>query len=424
MALCIFLSRGALCLFESPEMWPVLIVLELVSIVAANDFAFVAPSWQNLELSAGQTRITPVVPEVNNGFPKQAKSGTASSAAFLLGVSALLIALNRRQTRNVSRNVWIFFPMNKEKQWPGLGEDATGSSWRSHMNLRRHAKLMMDRKIRYMKQQKVLRDHDVWWATYDKFKVWNPNPKARQMYMGPESHPDNPDFPRPNSGLPALGGWSPAPMAASTGRLGGSRLAGAFSSAKRAVFSSPRVRSALVRHAHKKAAASTKNQGYSSRPKWWGVKALNGKAVKTRQLLVKQKGMNWYPGNNVTVTKSGALMSLKDGIVQWRGTYRHKEVSVVPWEYVRAKCRWHNDGNLAPQEYLPWMGRRNEVLSGMYDEWAETTEGKAWLEKKAEKKAKQKEIQAKIRAKKQWRFKEQKTKDKVTAGDSDSETEK
>jgi hypothetical protein len=36
---------------------------------------------------------------------------------------------------------------------------------------------------RYMKQQKVLRDHDVWWATYDKFKVWNPNPKARQMYM-------------------------------------------------------------------------------------------------------------------------------------------------------------------------------------------------------------------------------------------------
>ena len=33
----------------------------------------------------------------------------------------------------------------------------------------------------------------------------------------------------------------------------------------------------------------------------------------------------------------------------------------------------------------------------MYDEWAETAEGKAWLEKKAEKKAKQKEIQAKIR---------------------------
>ena len=64
-----------LCLLRlrrSPEMWPVLIVLELVSIVAANDFAFVAPSWQNLELSAGQTRITPVVPEVNNGFPKQA----------------------------------------------------------------------------------------------------------------------------------------------------------------------------------------------------------------------------------------------------------------------------------------------------------------------------------------------------------------
>lgn len=428
MALCIFLSSGALCLFESPEMWPALIVFELVSIVAANDVAFVAPSVQQTsDVNAFGPRISPVVPEVTNGFPKQAKSGTASSAALLLGASALLLALTRRQTRNVSRNVWNLFPMNKEKEWDGLGKKATGPRWRSHQNLRRQAKLMMGRKIRYMKQQKILRDHDVWWGTYEKFKVWCPNPKSRQMYMGPESHPDNPDFPRPNSGLPALGGWSAAPMAASTGRLGGSRLAGAFSSfgsAKRAVFNSPRVRSALVRHAHKKAAASTKNQGYSSRPKWWGVKALNGKAVKTRQLLVKQKGMNWYPGNNVAVTKSGALMSLKDGIVQWRGTYRHKEVSVVPWEYVRAKCRWHNDGNLAPQEYLPWMGRRNEVLSGMYDEWAETAEGKAWLEKKAEKKAKQKEIQAKIRAKKQWRFKEQKTKDKVTAGDSDSETEK
>jgi len=46
-----------------------------------------------------------------------------------------------------------------------------------------------------------------------------------------------PGYPTPEAmffQLSALSGWSPAPMAASTGRLGGSRLAGAFSSAKRA----------------------------------------------------------------------------------------------------------------------------------------------------------------------------------------------
>ena len=39
------------------------------------------------------------------------------------------------------------------------------------------------------------------------------------------------------------------------------------------------------------------------------------------------------------------------------GVQARPEVSVVPWEYVRAKCRWRNSGNLAPQEYEPWMGR-------------------------------------------------------------------
>jgi len=419
VALCIFLS-GALCLFES--MWRAFLVL--IHPVLANDLAFVAPNVRSPSLDAKLTRVSPV-PEVN-GIEPQAKGSTGSTAALLLGASALLLALGRRQAR-VSRNVWTFFPLKKEEnQRPGLYDDREYDlKWRQHVNLRKQSKLMMGRKIRYAKQQKILRDHDVWWASYGKFKVFCPHPENRQMYTGPESHPDNPDFPRPNSGLPAVGGWAPAALTVSTRRgLAGSTLAGSWGSAKRAVFSAPRVRSSMVLHAHKKAAASTKNQGYSSRPKWWGVKALNGKAVKTRQLLVKQKGMNWYPGKNVAMTKSGGLISLKDGIVQWRGTYRHREISVVPWEYVRQKCRWHNFGNLAPQVYEPWMGHNNEVMMKMYQEWAQTEKGKDFAAKKAEKKQKQKEIQIKIRAKKQWRYKDQKTKDKVVAGDSDSESEK
>ena len=54
-------------------MWPALIVFELVSIVAANDFAFVAPSVQQTsDVNAFGPRISPVGPEGTNGFPKQA----------------------------------------------------------------------------------------------------------------------------------------------------------------------------------------------------------------------------------------------------------------------------------------------------------------------------------------------------------------
>ena len=63
-------------LLRSPEMWPALIVFELVSIVAANDVAFVAPSVQQTsDVNPFGPRISPVVPEVTNGFPKQAMWG-------------------------------------------------------------------------------------------------------------------------------------------------------------------------------------------------------------------------------------------------------------------------------------------------------------------------------------------------------------
>ncbi|CAE8600958.1 unnamed protein product, partial [Polarella glacialis] len=89
------------------------------------------------------------------------------------------------------------------------------------------------------------------------------------------------------------------------------------------------------------AASSTKNHGSGPpNPKFWGVakSGLQGSAVKNGQLLVKQKGMNWYNGANVTRCSDYSLRSTKDGIVQWRGSYKHKEVYVVPWEYVRLNC--------------------------------------------------------------------------------------
>merc|ERR1712039_158574 len=119
------------------------------------------------------------------------------------------------------------------------------------------------------------------------------------------------------------------------------------------------------------------------------------------QVLVTQKGYGWYAGANVVKAKNFTLHSLVDGIVQWRGPMSRREVSVVPWEYVRTKCVRTNPNTLGPKVYEPWMnnhnrGKRHHILR-LRKEWLETDKGKEWLEKKEEKKQKQREIQKKIR---------------------------
>ncbi|CAE7293074.1 rpmA, partial [Symbiodinium pilosum] len=249
-------------------------------------------------------------------------ASSGMSATLLLGASAVAMALARRRA-TLARRVWTYMPI-EGKDCPGLGKQASGPLWRQYMNLHRQSKKTMGRKVRYLKQQRILRDHNVWWGWYGKWHTWNPHPGIKNLYQGPESHPDNPDFPAPNSGLQAFGGSRPVAPASSRSAFVAGR-APTMGSAKRAVLSATRARSGLVMKAHKKAAASTKNQGNSRNPHHWGVKALAGKAVKVRQRLVKQRAMTWYPGNNVKMCKDMSLIAMRDGIVQWRGDYRHKE---------------------------------------------------------------------------------------------------
>ena len=53
-------------------------------------------------------------------------------------------------------------------------------------------------------------------------------------------------------------------------------------------------------------------------------------------------GLSLDPGSPETSSRSDECWSL--------------EVTVIPWEYVRAKCRWMNTGTIAPVNYEPWMG--------------------------------------------------------------------
>ena len=68
--------------------------------------------------------------------------------------------------------------------------------------------------------------------------------------------------------------------------------------------------------AHKKGAGSTKN-GRDSNAKRLGVKRFGGEKVKAGNILVRQRGMKFKPGNNVGCGKDFTLFALKDGIIHF-----------------------------------------------------------------------------------------------------------
>ena len=82
--------------------------------------------------------------------------------------------------------------------------------------------------------------------------------------------------------------------------------------------------------AHKKAAASTKN-GRDSESKRLGVKIYGGQTCIAGNILVRQRGTQHHPGNNVGIGKDHTLYALTDGVVEFRRRRGNKSfVSVVP----------------------------------------------------------------------------------------------
>lgn len=80
--------------------------------------------------------------------------------------------------------------------------------------------------------------------------------------------------------------------------------------------------------AHKKGVGSSKN-GRDSESKRLGVKKFGGEAVTTGNIIVRQKGTKFHPGNNVGMGKDYTLFALIDGTVKFEPHRRdRKQVSV------------------------------------------------------------------------------------------------
>ena len=85
--------------------------------------------------------------------------------------------------------------------------------------------------------------------------------------------------------------------------------------------------------AHKKAGGSSRN-GRDSEAQRLGVKRYGGQLVKAGNILVRQRGTEFHPGDNVGMGKDHTLFALVDGKVLFgvKGALNKQIVSVVTAE--------------------------------------------------------------------------------------------
>ena len=80
--------------------------------------------------------------------------------------------------------------------------------------------------------------------------------------------------------------------------------------------------------AHKKGTGSSHN-GRDSEAKRLGVKRSDGQSVLAGNILVRQRGTKFHPGNNVGIGKDDTLFALTDGVVKFERLGKDKkQVSV------------------------------------------------------------------------------------------------
>ena len=83
--------------------------------------------------------------------------------------------------------------------------------------------------------------------------------------------------------------------------------------------------------AHKKAGGSSRN-GRDSESKRLGVKAYGGELIPAGSIIVRQRGTEFHPGENVGMGKDHTLFALTTGKVLFavKGEKKRRMVSIQP----------------------------------------------------------------------------------------------
>lgn len=86
--------------------------------------------------------------------------------------------------------------------------------------------------------------------------------------------------------------------------------------------------------AHKKGVGSSDN-GRDSKSKRLGVKLFGGQVAKAGNILVRQRGTKWHPGENVYASRDFSLHAAVDGTVAFKKSKKDRTfVSIIPFEEV------------------------------------------------------------------------------------------
>jgi len=82
--------------------------------------------------------------------------------------------------------------------------------------------------------------------------------------------------------------------------------------------------------AHKKSGGSSRN-GRDSESKRLGVKKYGGELVIPGNIIIRQRGTQYYPGDNVGMGKDHTLFAKVEGVVKFevKGKFGRRYVSVV-----------------------------------------------------------------------------------------------
>ncbi|MCP4438011.1 MAG: 50S ribosomal protein L27 [Aureispira sp.] len=75
--------------------------------------------------------------------------------------------------------------------------------------------------------------------------------------------------------------------------------------------------------AHKKGAGSTDN-GRDSKSKRLGVKLFGGQTVIPGNIIIRQRGTKFHPGNGVSMGKDHTIFATAEGVVEFKKGYKKR----------------------------------------------------------------------------------------------------
>ena len=81
--------------------------------------------------------------------------------------------------------------------------------------------------------------------------------------------------------------------------------------------------------AHKKGLGSSRN-GRDSNPKMLGVKVFAGQAVSGGEIIVRQRGTRFKPGDGTGLGKDDTIFAKRAGVVEFSTGRRGRVITIAP----------------------------------------------------------------------------------------------